>query len=106
MNRGISDFALKLIFLDWRLGSASWTALGIGGAIVGHVGSETWTLNYTYIVMGIMVSLSIITKCISFAFTLYQKESPRLQALRFIKGDGFNEGNNIVVLSPESLPVP
>lgn len=100
MSRGISDFALKLIFLDWRLGPALWTALGIGGSIVGHVGSEVWTLNYTFIAMGVMISLSIITKCISFAFALYQKETPRLQALRFIKGDGFNEGNNIVVLSP------
>lgn len=100
MSRGISDFALKLIFLDWRLGAASWTALGIGGAIVGHVGSDNWTLNYTYLVMATMILFSIISKSISFAFSLYQKESPKLQALRFIKGDGFNKGSNIVVFSP------
>jgi len=99
MSRGISDFALKLIFLDWGLGAASWTALGIGGAIVGHVGSENWTLNYTILLMVTMIFLSIISKCISFAFSLYQNEAPKLQALRFIKGDGFNKGNNIVVFS-------
>lgn len=100
MSRGISDFALKLVFLDWRLSAVSWTALGIGGAIVGHVGSENWSLNYTFLLIAVMVTLSVISKCISFAFALYRKQVPRLQALRFIKGDGFNKGNNIIVFSP------
>lgn len=100
MSRDISDFALKLVFLDWRLSAVSWTALGIGGAIVGHVGSENWSLSYTFVLMAAMVILSVISKCISFAFVLYRKQVPKLQALRFIKGDGFNKGNSIIVFSP------
>ncbi|WP_139312340.1 hypothetical protein [Chromohalobacter japonicus] len=100
MSRSISDFALKLVFLDWRLGAASWTALGIGGAIVGHVGSENWSLNYTFLLMATMVALSIVSKCVLFAFSLYRNQVPRLQALRFIKGDGFNKGSNIIVFAP------
>ena len=99
MRRGISDFALKLVFRDWRLLPVSFTGLGIGGSIIGHVGSDAWSLTYTFILMGVMVAFTIIAKCISFAYTLYEKETAKLQAIRFIKGDGLNDGNTIIVLA-------
>lgn len=99
MTRSISDFALKLVFVDWRLLPVSLTAFGIGGSLLGHLGSETWSLNHTLILMAVMVGLTFIAKCISFAYALYQKQSPVLQAVRFVKGDGLNDGHTIIVLS-------
>lgn len=83
-----SDSALKLVFLNWRLSAVSWTALGIGGAIVGHVGSENWSLNYTFLLMAAMVTLSVISKCMSFSFVLYRKQVPKLQALPLCSSNG------------------
>jgi len=66
MNKGISGFALKLIFRDWRILPVSITGLGIGGAIIGHVGVKSWTLNNTLILIGAMILLTIIAISISF----------------------------------------
>lgn len=99
MNRGISDFALSLVFRDWGLKSVAITGLGIGAALVAHQQTEWWNLSHTLVLIGYMLLMTIIGKCIAFSFSSYQKEFPRLHAVRFVKGEGLNSGNTIIVLS-------
>lgn len=99
MNRNISDFALRLIFQDWGIVPVSITGLGIGGSIVGHVGIESWTIVHTLVLMLGMVLVTVVAKCISFAYKLYMQQSPKLKANRFVAGDGLNKGNTILVFS-------
>lgn len=99
MSRGVSDFALRLVFRDWGLRSVFVTGLGIGAALIAHQQTEWWTITHTIVLISFLVLISVIGKCIGFAFSLYQKEFPRLRALRFVKGDGLNSGNTIIVLS-------
>lgn len=103
MKQSISDFALKLIFLDWRLLSVSFTGMGLGGALLGHLGSDFWTLNHTFVLIGAMIAATIIAKCVSFAYKLYQKQLPRIQAIRFIKGEGLNQGNTLIVFAQNDM---
>ena len=97
MSRGISDFALRLIFRDWGFRSALVTGLGIGAALIAHQQTEWWAISHTAVLIGFMALITVIGKCIAFAFTLYQNEFPRLHAQRFVKGDGLNSGNTIIV---------
>ncbi len=98
MSRGISDFALRLVFRDWNIFSVIFTGIGLGAAIIAHQQTDWWTISHTAILVVFMIFLSVLAKCISFAFSLYQKESPRLHAERFVRGDGLNAGNTIIVL--------
>lgn len=99
MSHGISDFVFRLTFRDWGIRSIIVTGFGLGAAIIAHQQTDWWSITHTVILVAFMVLLTIIGKCIGFAFYLYQKESPRLHAERFVKGDGLNAGNTIIVLS-------
>lgn len=99
MNKGISDFTLRLIFRDWGFHSVFITGLGIAAAIIAHQQTEWWTLIHTIILIFIMALFTIIRKCVVFAYELYKREFPRLQAKSFIKGDGLNSGSMIITLS-------
>lgn len=90
---------MRLIFQDWGIKSVSITAFGIGASIVAHVGVESWTIFDTLFLMFGMVLLTVIAKSISFAYNLYMQQSPKLKANRFVKGDGLNKGNIILVFS-------
>ncbi len=103
MTHSISDFALKLVFQDWRLLSVSFTGLGIGGALIGHLGSETWNLNQTFILISAMMAATIIAKCISFAYKLYRMQSPSIKAIRLVQGDGLNRGYTLIVFSQNDM---
>lgn len=98
MSHGISDFTLRLIFRNWGIKSILVTGMGLGAAIIAHQQTAWWSIKHTAILIAFMVLLTVIGKCISFAFSLYQSKSPKLGAIRFVKGDGLNAGNTIIVL--------
>lgn len=93
------DFALRLLFLKWNFLHVVFTGLGIGGAIIGHIGMDSWGVKDTAVLITIMVLITMIAKCISFAYSLYEEKHPKIFAKRFVKGDGINIGNTIIVLS-------
>lgn len=97
MSRGVTDFALQLVFREWNIISVTFAGIGIGAAIIAHQQTHWWTIRHTAVLVLIMVLLTVISKCISFAFSLYQKEALRLPAKRFVKGDGLNAGYTLIV---------
>ena len=99
MNRDILPFTLNLIFRDWGVIQVAIIGIGLGGSILGHVGLDSWPLQNTIFLTATMILIAIISKSVAFAYSQYQKGSPKINAIRFVDGDGLNKGNTILVFS-------
>lgn len=99
MNRDIVPFTLNLIFRNWGIIPVAIMGFGLGASIIGHVGSQSWKLRDTLILTVAMILVAIIARSVAFAYAQYQRGSPRISAVRYVDGDGFNAGDTILVFS-------
>lgn len=101
MKNDLTNFGLKLVFQKWGILPVSIAGLGIGGSVVGHVGTQFWNIKYTIALIIAMILLSVIAKAISFAYQMYTQAFPRICARKLIEGDGLYKGNSIIVFDPD-----
>ncbi|MDP2361967.1 MAG: hypothetical protein Q8O14_14655 [bacterium] len=100
MDKDTLAFTLRLIFQKWKLFHIAFTGLGLASAIIAHREFSWWTINHTLYLVCVLLLISIIAKCISFAYSLFKESFPKIKAVSYIKGDGLNAGLTLIVFQP------